>query len=209
MPKKSLLACQLVIGVVLAVFSPHAFAQCAALPNQIVNGQVSDATQIMANENALLDCITTGQADTGVVPGNYPLGTITVDSKGRVTAAQNGLASTNTWTGTQNFGPVVGSVSTQVGTSYTLSANDCGTTVRFTASSSITLTTLNSLPTGCSVAVEQAGAGQITVSAGSGTTLVSSHGFTKSYGQYAILGLFVDTNTSGSSANFILTGDGA
>jgi hypothetical protein len=119
------------------------------------------------------------------------------------------LDGANTWSGTQTFGPVIGAVSTQTGTTYTLAATDCGTTILFTGSSAITLTTLNSLPAGCSIAIEQAGAGQVTISAGSGATQHSPHGYTKTFGQYAILGLFVDTNTGGSAANLVITGDGA
>ena len=92
---------------------------------------------------------------------------------------------------------------------YTVAATDCGTTILFTSSSAITLTTLNSLPAGCSIAVEQGGSGQVTIVAGSGATQHSAHSFTKTYGQYAILGLFVDTNIGGVAADVIITGDGA
>lgn len=119
------------------------------------------------------------------------------------------LDGNNTWAGTQIFGPVVGSVTTQSGTSYTLVSNDCGTTVVFTNSSPIALTTLSSLPAGCAIGIEQAGTGQVTVTAGSGATQHSAHGYTKTYGQYAILGLFVDANTGGSAADIIITGDGS
>ena len=115
----------------------------------------------------------------------------------------------NTWSGTQTFGSVVGSLSNQAGTSYTLTVNDCGTTIRFSASPQITLTTLNSLPAGCAIAVEQAGSGQVVIAASAGSTLHSAHGFTRTATQYSILGLFVDSNVGGSAANFILTGDGA
>lgn len=119
------------------------------------------------------------------------------------------LDGSNTWSGTQTFNSVVGTVTTQAGTSYTLASTDCGTTILFTNNLPITLTTLNGLPAGCAIAIEQTGNGQITVAAGSGTTQHSAHGYTKTYGLYAILGLFVDTNVSGTAADFIVTGDGA
>ncbi|MDN5836688.1 MAG: hypothetical protein L0H12_04970, partial [Nitrosospira sp.] len=111
--------------------------------------------------------------------------------------------------GTQTFGPVIGSVSTQSGTTYTLAANDCGTTIVFSSNSPVTLTTFNSLPIGCAIAVEQGGDGQVTVAPGAGTSQHSPHSFTKTYGRYAILGLFIDANEGGTAADIIITGDGA
>ena len=119
------------------------------------------------------------------------------------------LNGANTWSGAQTFEEVIGGTSTQTGTTYTLAASDCGTTIIFTNSSAITLTTLNSLSVGCAIAVEQSGSGQITVTNGTGATFSSAHSFTKTFGQYAIIGLFVDTNSGGSSAHLVLTGDGA
>jgi hypothetical protein len=137
--------------------------------------------------------------------GTNPSTWTSVGTSGHVLPFLDGA---NTWSGTQTFGPVVGSVSTQAGSAYTLAATDCGTTILFTGSAAATVTTLNTLPAGCAIAIEQGGTGQITVVAGTGATQHSSHNYTKTYGQYAILGLFVDSNPGGA-ANVILTGDGS
>lgn len=220
-----------------------ASAQCT-VPNQITNGQVADANQIMANFNAVLNCLA-NPSPTPNIPLSGPSGGIislqnlgatsnynfnlpatpgnagdlltaggTANSQTWTPTGTSGhvlpfLNGNNTWSGTQTFGPVVGSVSTQSGTVYTLAASDCGTTILFGSSTTVTVTTLNSLPAGCAIAIEQGGAGQIVIAAGAGTTQHSSHGYTRTYGQYAILGLFIDSNVGGSAANIIITGDGA
>ncbi len=202
------------VAIVACLFGSTggASAQCA-VPNQISNGQVADASQIMANFNAVLNCLgklpttpgTTGQLLTSGGSSNPQTWT----STGTSGHALPFLDGSNAWSGTQTFGPVVGSVSTQAGTAYTLAATDCGTTILFSGSTSVTLTTLNNLPAGCAIAIEQAGTGQIVIAAGAGATQHSAHGYTRTYGQYAILGLFVDSNVGGSAANFIITGDGS
>ncbi len=219
-------------------------AQCT-VPNTLTNGQVTDATQVMGNFDAVTNCINnpeptptkqfsgpgggiiTMQNPSATTDYNYNL-PATAGNAGDVLTSGGGGSNPNTWTptgttghvlpyvdgsntwsGTQTFSSVVGAVTTQTGTAYTLSATDCGTTILFNNSAPVTLTTLNSLPAGCAIAVEQAGNGQVTVAAGSGTTQHSAHGYTKTYGLYAILGVFVDTNTSGTAADVIITGDGA
>lgn len=103
----------------------------------------------------------------------------------------------------------IGGVSTQSGTSYTLAATDCGTTLRFTSGSAVTLTLPASLAAGCALAVLQVGAGQVSLTAGSGAALVSRQSYTKTSGQWALIGLTVDSNAGGSAAHYVLTGDGA
>jgi hypothetical protein len=217
-------------------------AQCA-VPNQITNGQVADASQLMGNFNAVLNCLASPVAPSfqlsgpggGIITMQNPAATAnynfnlpaTPGNAGDVLTSGGGanpetwtstgasghvlpfLDGSNSWSGTQTFGAVVGSVSTQSGTTYTLAASDCGTTILFNSGSPITVTTLNSLPAGCAIAIEQGGSGQIAINAGSGATQHSAHGYTKTYGLYAILGLFVDANAGGSAADFIITGDGA
>lgn len=101
------------------------------------------------------------------------------------------------------------SYNAQTGTSYTLQSTDCGKYVSITNALSITLTTLATLPVGCTLKVLQGGAGQITVANGSGATLNSAHSFTKTFGIWAVVELSVDSNVGGSAGHFVLSGDGA
>jgi len=119
------------------------------------------------------------------------------------------LGANNSWTGAQSFAEILGTVTTQSGASYTLAAGDCGTLVRFTNAGAVTATLPNSLVAGCTVALEQAGAGQVTLSAGAGAALHSAHSYSKTFGQYSVVGVTVDGNSGGASAVYIMTGDGA
>ena len=103
----------------------------------------------------------------------------------------------------------MGGVSTQSGATYTLAATDCGTTIRFTSGSAVTLTLPASLVAGCALAVLQAGTGQVSLVVGSGAGLVSRQNYSKTAGQWALIGLTIDTNVGGSAAHYVLTGDGA
>jgi hypothetical protein len=111
-----------------------------------------------------------------------------------------------TFSAAQTFGSTIGSQNNQTtGTGYTLQLSDCGKTIYVTVGVAFTITTLNTLPVGCTIAVEQGGAGQVTIS---GSPL-NPHNFTKTFAQGAIIGLYVDANSGGSSAHYVLTGDGA
>lgn len=120
-----------------------------------------------------------------------------------------GLASANTFSNTQTFAAVIGTVTTQSGTTYTLAATDCGTVIRFTNGSAVAVTAPDSMPVGCSIAIIQRGAGAVTVTASGGATVENRQGFTKTAGQKAMIGLTVDSNSGGSSAVYLLSGDGA
>lgn len=115
-----------------------------------------------------------------------------------------------TWPGAQTFGPVVGGTNDQTtATTYVLTASDCGKTILSSTGAGLTITTLNSLVVGCAIAIVQQGSAQVTIANGSGATMASAHSFTKTFGQWATIGLFVDSNSGGSAAHFVLTGDGA
>lgn len=112
---------------------------------------------------------------------------------------------------TLTLGTVLGNVTTQSGTTYTLAATDCGTTVRFSAATAVTITIPATLPVKCSIGMEQAGAGQLAVNGSAVTpaTLHSAHSYIHSFAQWAIIGIFIESNSGGSAAVAIFTGDGA
>ena len=70
-------------------------------------------------------------------------------------------------------------------TSVTLSDSDNNTVVRCTASTAVTLTVPSTLAAGFSCMVIQAGTGQVTITAGAGTTLNSFGTLLKTAGQHA------------------------
>lgn len=103
------------------------------------------------------------------------------------------------------YGP---KINAQTGTTYTLQQSDSGKIVECSNASAITVTLPNSLSNFC-CRIVQTGAGQVTLSAASGATLHNSQSFTKTSGQWAELDLYVTSNSGGSSAVYIMAGDGA
>jgi hypothetical protein len=141
---------------------------------------------------------TTGQGGSWDASGNW------VNNANAVYA--NVAAS---FTAQMTFASTLGTQNNQSGTSYTLASTDCGKTVYFTSSSAITVTLPNSLSVPCTIQLEQGGTGQITTVAASGATGPSNpRNFTKTFAQYSVITVFVDTN-SGVNGHWILTGDGA
>jgi hypothetical protein len=105
--------------------------------------------------------------------------------------------------------PTTGKVTTQTGTSYTLQASDSSTTILFTNNSAVTVTCPNNLGVGFNVELAQMGTGKVSPSAASGASLNNAHGFTGTAAQYAVIGVSVLQNSGGSSAAYVMVGDGA
>jgi hypothetical protein len=161
----------------------------------------------IANDGGITIHDVSGVAPTG---GSKGPGTINTTGSHYINnVALPTLAGTNTWSGTQTFGAIIGTVVARSGTTDTLAATDCGTTIEYTSASAVTVTAPNSLVIGCHIAIVQGGAGQVTVSAGASATLVSAHSYTKTFGQNAGIGLSVIENAGGSAAKYFLFGDGA
>ena len=101
------------------------------------------------------------------------------------------------------------SVVMQSGSTYTLANSDNKIRMRLTSTSAVTLTLPNYLQTGFAVTIIQAAAGQITFSPASGAFLRNRQSYTKTAGQYAVCTLQVISNSSGTAAEYLLSGDGS
>ena len=127
------------------------------------------------------------------------------------------LDGTNTWSGTQTFGPVNGSIGnagTAVSaTTYTLVAGDCGKTNIFTSNSAVTVTIPASIvpaTTVCAMAILQAGTAKVSVNgtAVAAATLISDNSFTGTSGTAGnMIGLTLVTVAAQTRA--YLTGPGS
>lgn len=95
----------------------------------------------------------------------------------------------------------------QTGTTYTLQASDDGGVVDLANAAAITVTVPSTLATGFSCLLRQSGAGQVTVSAGSGATARQASGYTKTRAQWSEVSLNVRSNSGGSAAEYVLSGD--
>lgn len=111
------------------------------------------------------------------------------------------------WVAT-GLGALLGNkINVQTGTSYSLSAADAEKIVECSNASPFTLTLPNNLKQGFTCSVAQKGANLVTFSAASGATMHNRNGHTRTAGQYAVCNLYVTSNSDGSSAVYVLTGD--
>ncbi len=95
----------------------------------------------------------------------------------------------------------VGTIKT-ITAAYTLLPEDNGRVLDVTSASAMTITVPNTLPVGFQVSITQAGAGQVTITGGTGMTVNNRYLATKTSGQWAKAGL--EVRASGSS---VLSGD--
>lgn len=102
-----------------------------------------------------------------------------------------------------------GNINAQTGTTYTLDPTDTGKIVELNNGSAITVTLPNSLAQGFTCRIVQTGAGQVTLSPAGGATLNNHSSFTKTAGQWSEVDVYVTTNSGGTSAVYVMAGDGA
>lgn len=106
-------------------------------------------------------------------------------------------------------GPLAADVTTEdiAGTAYTIVAADLGKRKRTTSAGAVTITLPNDREQGFSFLLCQAAAGQVTFAAASGATLHARTGYSKTAAQWSEVSLTVDTNSGGSAASWVLSGD--
>ena len=93
--------------------------------------------------------------------------------------------STNTSLNTGAISGFDAALNNQTGTTYTLVAGDNGKVVTLNNGSAITVTIDTGLGDGFNCLLVQKGSGQVTISAGTGVTVVNRSSETKTAGQYA------------------------
>lgn len=205
-----------VFGTSPTFVTPTLGAATATSINKVaITAPASSATLTIANGKTLtasntLTLVGTDSSTLNIGTGGT-LGTAAFQATGTSGATLPFLNGTNAWSGANTFSEVLGTVTSQSGTTYTFATTDCGTEVSFTNSSAITATIPATLPVGCNIAVLQAGTAKVSVNGSAVTpaTLQGAHSYTGTSAQWAIIGLNIYANSGGSSAVAILTGDGS
>lgn len=95
----------------------------------------------------------------------------------------------------------------KTGTSETALLEDTGNIIEFDNSSAITYDLPNTLPKGWQITATQVNSGDVTFSPATGAGLQNRSDHTKTGGQWAMISLYVRSNSDGSSAEYILSGD--
>lgn len=181
-------------SVALTVNSPLIGGGAGACPG--VGSVTGNTTKFVTNTGS----ITTGHGGSWDSNGNW------VDNANSVFTNQAA-----TFTAQITFGSTIGSSVAEGTTSHTLApSTECGKTIVFSNSASSTFTAPSTTPANCIVAILQQGAGQVTVTnGGSGNaTFNSVDGFSKTFAQWALIGLYFDSNSGGSAAHAVFFGRG-
>lgn len=146
----------------------------------------------------------------GTKSASTPSGTLVFDSRNTATyqpvSTGGGSASWGDITGTlssqtdlntalSNKSDKFLTINQQTGSTYTLVASDCWKMLEFTQACTVTIPN-STLAAGCLVTWSQVGTGQVTFTAGSGVTMTSFQGYTKSGGQWALGNLYFRTTSA-------------
>lgn len=113
------------------------------------------------------------------------------------------------YNGSSWFSQAIAVYAALAGTAHTLDSSYVNKTITFTNASAVAFTLPNDLYVGFKCRVIQYGAGQVTFTPASGATRRNRSSHTKSAGLYAVCTLEVVSNSGGTAAEYILSGDTA
>jgi|GEM_PF-6973793 len=171
----------------------------------------SDGTNFLTSGTTIPDTGTSGgipyYSSTSALTSSAALTSNAIVKGGGAGAAP--VASGVTLDSSNNIAGYGATINAQSGTTYTLVAGDAGKVVECSNASAITLTLPNSLAAGFCCTIVQTGAGQVTLAAGAGATIRTPASFTKTNGQWSMLTVYVTTNAGGSSAIYVIGGNGS
>jgi hypothetical protein len=160
-----------------------------------LGGVKVDGTTVTINGSGVIS--STGGAFTfsATAPSSPNIGDRWTDSNSGITYTYVNDGNSNQWVemGVSSLLPAAVSqsslsktVTATSSTTYSTSATDAGTMVQTTSASAVAITIANTLVAGQFIDFVQYGAGQVTFSAGTGVTLVSSGTKLKTSAQYAV-----------------------
>ena len=113
-------------------------------------------------------------------------GGVTLENDETITNSTDGTVEIGgSLTGTGSISGFDANLNDQTGTAYTLTSSDNGKVLTLNNANAITLTIAASLGDGFNCLIVQKGAGQVTLSAAGGVTVVNRSSETKTAGQYA------------------------
>lgn len=130
---------------------------------------------------------------------------------GILTPGAQTIAGAKTFSGnvTSTGGSISGfaaAINNQTGSTYTLSSSDNGKVVTLNNSGGITLTINTGLGDGFNCLIVQKGFGQITITGGSGVTLINRQNQTKTAGRHAVVSI-VNIGSESGNEQVIVAGD--
>jgi hypothetical protein len=114
----------------------------------------------------------------------------------------NGLSATGDGTTS-----ITAATNVQSGASYTITTADNGKIVELSNATTVALLLNNNLPANFSCLIMQSSTATVTISSAAGSSLNNSRSHNKLYGQWSVATLYVRSNTTGTNAAWILSGD--